>query len=157
VAIQGLAADAKFPAQIGHDGASLTHGSLCEAQFCRRHLRLATAVATTGTRSGKPRDGSLSNQLALELRECREYAKHQIAGRSRGIDRGALAGEDTQSNTARIEVMHDVDEVTEIATKTVELAGKDSSGRALLIFASSRSRVGDFRPISISCLLLFLL
>jgi hypothetical protein len=30
---------------------------LREAQFCRRHLRLPTAVATTGTGSGKP-DGN---------------------------------------------------------------------------------------------------
>jgi hypothetical protein len=49
-----VCANAQFFAQISNDGASLAHGRLCEAQFCRRHLRLATAVATTGTGSGKP-------------------------------------------------------------------------------------------------------
>jgi hypothetical protein len=76
---------------------------LREAQFCRRHLWLATAVATTGSGSGKPRDGSLSDQLAFELRECGKNAKDQLSSGGRRIDRGALSGEDKQSDSAGIE------------------------------------------------------
>jgi hypothetical protein len=56
MAIEGLAADAQFSAQIGDDGAALAHGSLCEAQFCRRHLRLAATAAAAGT--GRPNEPS---------------------------------------------------------------------------------------------------
>jgi hypothetical protein len=49
--IESLAADAEFIAQVGNDGASLAHRSLRKAYSCRRPLRLATAVATTGTGS----------------------------------------------------------------------------------------------------------
>jgi hypothetical protein len=49
MAIEGLAADAEFIAQVGDDRTFLSKSVLSQPQFRWRHLGLATSVATTGT------------------------------------------------------------------------------------------------------------
>jgi hypothetical protein len=118
--VQCLAAETKLFAQISDDRASLAHRGLGEAQLGGRHLRLASAVAPAGARGGESRDRALPDQLALELGERREDAEHQLAGGGRGVDRGALPGEHPQADAACIEVVHDVDEVTQVAAESIE-------------------------------------
>jgi hypothetical protein len=130
VPIQCLTADAKLFAQIGNDGTSLAHSGLRETHLGWRHLRLAPAVAPARAGGGEAGDRALPDQLALELGERGEDAEHQLAGGGRGIDRGSLSGQHAQSDAARIKIMHDVDQMTEIATEPIEFPHNEGIARA---------------------------
>jgi hypothetical protein len=115
--IEGLTADAQLLAQVRDDRPSLSHGGLRKAELGGRHLRLAPAVAPACTGGGEPG-------------EHREDAEHQLACGGCRINRGALRGEHAQSDAACIEVMHNIDQVPQIASKTIELPDNKSMARA---------------------------
>jgi hypothetical protein len=130
MAIERLTADAQLFAQVGDDRASLAHGGLRKTELGRRHLRLAATVASARAGGCESGDRAFPDQLELELRERREDAEHQFAGRGRGVDCGSLSGQHAQSDAAGIEVMHDVNEVAQVATETIELPDDKGIARA---------------------------
>jgi hypothetical protein len=119
--VEGLTCNAKLVAQVSDDCAAFAHSGLRKTKLGWRHLRLASAVSPAGACGGKSRDRALADKFALELGERREDAEHQFAGGGRRIDRRALSGEHAKANAARIKVMHDVDEVSQIASEAIEL------------------------------------
>jgi hypothetical protein len=68
MAIEGLAADAEFAAQVCDDRTFLAEGVLCQSQLRWCHFRFASTITTAGTCGSKTGDGALTNQLALEFR-----------------------------------------------------------------------------------------
>src|SRR5438552_336096 len=105
MAVKCLAADAEFVAQVGDHRSFLAHSRLRKPKLCRRHLRLASAIAAPGSCGGEPGDRVLADQLALELRKSRKDAEHQLAGGRRGVDRCPLAGQYAQSDVPLGEVV----------------------------------------------------
>jgi len=85
MAVKRLTADAQLFAQVGDDGASLAHGGLRKTELGRRHLRLAATVASARAGGCESGDRAFPDQLELELRERREDAEHQFAGRGRRL------------------------------------------------------------------------
>ena len=65
-------------------------------------------------------------QLALELSERRENPEHQPAAGGRGVDIGALPGQDAKANPAFHQIMDGVDEVTEVTAEAIELPDDES-------------------------------
>ena len=68
-----------------------------------------------------PAHGAFADQLPLELGQRCEDAEHEAAGRGRGVDLRALAGEHPQAHAAGRQVLHGVDEMGEVAAQAVEL------------------------------------
>jgi hypothetical protein len=87
--------------------------------------RLASAVVPAGSGRSKSGDRALADQLALELGEGGEDAEHQLAGGGRRVDRRTLPGQHAQSDGARIEIMHDVDQVAQVAAEAIEFPNND--------------------------------
>jgi hypothetical protein len=108
-AVERLARDAQLRAQVADLGVTLGHCCLRQAELGRRHRVGTAAVATTGTRRREPRDRSLADQLALELCERGENPEHQPAAGGRGVDIGALPGQDAKANPAFHQIMDGVD------------------------------------------------
>jgi hypothetical protein len=120
-AVERLACDAQFFAEISDPGVALGHGRLREPDLGQRHRVGPPAMATTSPRGGKAGKSSLSGQLAFELGERSEDAEHQAAARRCGVDAGTLAGEHAETNLLLHQIMDGIDEVPEVATEAVEL------------------------------------
>lgn len=118
--VERLTANSKLLAKVGNNRASLAHGGLSEPHLRRRHLRFASAIATTRASRGEARDRALADQLALELGERGEDTKHQFAGGGCRVDCRALPSQHAQPDGACIEVMHDVHEMPEVAPEAIE-------------------------------------
>ena len=92
-----------------------------EPQLSWRHLGPAASLSTPSACGGKPCAGALGNQIALELGERGEYAEDQLACRRSCVDRRTLTSQNPQTHPSACKVMHDVDEVPQIAAKAIEL------------------------------------
>ena len=72
-------------------------------------------------RRREPGFGALDDELPLELRQCCENTEHQPAIGGGGVDVGALARQDLETNPTFGEVVHGVDEVAQVATEAIKL------------------------------------
>ena len=118
--VQGLPSNSEFLAQIANLGFRLTHRRHCQAQLGRRHLERPTAFAAACPCRRQTRHGALGNQLALELGQCREDAKDQLAGGGRGVDGRAMPGQHLEADAASGQVVHGVDEVPQVAPEAIQ-------------------------------------
>jgi hypothetical protein len=75
---------------------AVRHGRLSQTNLVLGQLEPSPALAPPRPGRRKTGDGSLADEVALELRQGREDPEYQLAARCRGVDVGALAGEDTQ-------------------------------------------------------------
>ena len=80
-----------------------------------RGRRLSSTDGWPRCGSGRGRHGAFADQLPLELGQRCEDAEHEAAGRGRGVDLRALAGEHPQAHAAGGQVLHGVDQMGEVA------------------------------------------
>lgn len=119
--VQGLPCDTKLFAQITDLGFGLPHCRHRKTQLCRRHLERPATFPAARPRRGQPRERALGDQLALKLGECREDAEDQLTGGGRSVDGRAVACQHFQPDAAFGQVVHRVDQVTQVAPEAVQL------------------------------------
>jgi len=78
-------------------------------------------IVEAGTGSGKSGNGTLTDQLTLELGQGGEDAEGKPPVRRRGVDLRAGAGQHLQPNTACAQILDRVDQVTQVAAQSVKL------------------------------------
>lgn len=128
MAIEGLAADTDLLAQIGDNRSVLAQGGLRQPQLRRRHLRLAAAVATSGSRGSEPSNRALADQFALKLGKGSKDAKDQLAGGGSRVDRGALTGQHPKADVSLGQIVHDVNEVAQAAAEPIKFPHDERVG-----------------------------
>src|SRR5262245_33345119 len=99
-----------------------------------------------GARRLQARQGAFPDQLPLEFRQGRKNPKDQLAAGRRGVDAGALAGQDLQPDAALRELLGGIDQMLEVASQAIKLPDDEriavpqrlqtgGEGRAVLVFA----------------------
>ena len=79
---------------------AVCHGRLSQTNLVLGQLELSAALAPPRPGRREARDGSLADEVALELRQCGENPEDQLAAGCRGVDVGALACENAQPDAA---------------------------------------------------------
>ena len=69
---------------------------------------------------GQSSEGPFPDQLSFEFRQSREEREDQLSAGRRRVDAGPLAGEYPDPDVPVVEVLHQVDEMAEIATEAIE-------------------------------------
>ncbi len=100
--------------RCAHRGRSQPHLGL-------RQRELPAALPFVSVRGLESRHGAFADQLPLEFGQRREDVEHEAAGRCRGVDLRALAGENPQAHAAGRQILHRVDQVGEVPAEAVEL------------------------------------
>ena len=85
------------------------------------HLVGPATLAAARPGRGQAGAGALDDELALELGQGGEDAEHELACSGGCVDRGTLAGQDPQAHPATGQLVHQVDQVPQIAAEAVEL------------------------------------
>ncbi len=125
--IERLSGNAERGTKIGHLRLRLPHCCTSKTYFRRCHLERPAAIAAARTGGLQARFGPLDDQRPFKLRQRGEYAKYQPAISGRSVDRRAFAGEHLQADVPFGQIVNEVDEVTKIATETIQLP--DATGR----------------------------
>ena len=177
MAVQRLPGNTQFFAEGTHLGFPLPHGGHGQADLGWRHLERAPTRPPACSRRGQPCDRALRDKRPLELSESSEDPEYELLGCCRRVDRGALASEDLETDTAVSEVMDGVHQVAQVSAETVELPHQEGVAlpqcfqarrqvRAVVLFpgglifvevawvdASNQERVsleiGTLRPVSL--------
>lgn len=118
--VEGLPANAKLVAEVGHLRFLLPHGGHGQAHLCRCHLERCTTFSPAGPGRRQSGFGSLGNQASFEFRERSEDAEHELARRGGGVDGCAVAREHLKADAALAEIVNDVDEMVQVASQPVE-------------------------------------
>ena len=121
VAVEGNGLDAEFMGEFGNRGIAALHGGLGETNLGLGEGKLAATPSPSGTGGLESGDGALADQLALEFRQGSEDAEDEAAGRGRRVDLCALARQHAQANPTLRELLHDTDEVVQVAPEAIEL------------------------------------
>ena len=129
VAIEGNGLDVEFLGELGNRGIAALHGGLGETNLSLGEGELPAAPSPSGTGSLEPGDGALADQFALELRQGSEDAEDEAAGRGCRVDLRTLARQDTQADSALRELLHNTDEMVQVAPEAIKLP--DDQGIAL--------------------------
>jgi len=140
VTVEGLPADAELAAERRDLGLGLAHGDLGQPQLGCRHLERRTAVAAAGAGCGDAGLRALDDQGALELGQRCEDAEHQLAGGPGGVDRRTLAGQHLEADTSSREVVHQVDEIAQVAAEPVQLPDHEGIALAQRLAAGGKAR-----------------
>ena len=77
------------------------------------------SLPAPGSCRGQSSAGPFPDQLSFEFRQSREEREDQLSGRRR-VDAGPLAAERPDPDVSVVEVLHQVDEMAEIATEAIE-------------------------------------
>lgn len=88
--------------------------------------------------------GTLNDQFALELCQRGKEAEHEPAVGRRGVDRGPLTGQHTQADATCRQIMHEVDEVPQIATDAIEFPGDKGVALSQALQARLQGRSSRF-------------
>ena len=83
----------------------------------------APSLPAPGSCRGQSSEGPFPEQLSFEFRqsrEDREDREDQLSAGRRRVDAGPLAGEHPDPDVPVVEVLHQVDEMAEIATEAIE-------------------------------------
>ena len=121
MAIERLAGDPQFGAQLAHFRLRLPHRRHGQAQLGGCHLIGPAAVPPPGAGGGHARLGPLDDQLPLELGQGGEDAENQLAAGGCSVDARPVAAQDLETDAAISQVVHGVDEVPQVAAQPVEL------------------------------------
>ena len=126
--------------QLADLGAGLSHRRLGQTELGRGHLERPPAVAAAGAGGCQAGAGALDDQLALELGQRRKNSKYQAAVRGRGVEAGALAGQDLEADAPADEIVDEVDQVTQVPPEPVQLSGDQRVVLAQRLQASLQPR-----------------
>ena len=88
-----------------------------------RHSSLtfvSPSLPAPGSCRGQSSEGPFPDQLSFEFRQSREEREDQLSAGRRRVDAGPLAGEHPDPDAPVVEVLHQVDEMAEIATEAIE-------------------------------------
>jgi hypothetical protein len=96
---------------LPHPGSGLVHGSHGQAQLGGGHVIGPATSTATGAGDGHARFGP------HEFGQGGKDAGEQLDVRKCGVDAGAVPGQHLEANATCCEVMHHVDQVTQIAAK----------------------------------------
>ena len=80
----------------------------------------APSLPAPGSCRGQSSAGPFPDQLSFEFRQSREEREDQLSAGRRRVDAGPLAGEHPDPDVPVVEVLHQVDEMAEIATEAIE-------------------------------------
>ena len=80
----------------------------------------APSLPAPGSCRGQSSEGPFPDQLSFEFRQSREEREDQLSAGGRRVDAGPLAGEHPDPDVPVVEVLHQVDEMAEIATEAIE-------------------------------------
>ena len=80
----------------------------------------APSLPAPGSCRGQSSAGPFPDQLSFEFRQSREDREDQLFAGRRRVDAGPLAGEHPDPDVPVVEVLHQVDEMAEIATEAIE-------------------------------------
>ena len=80
----------------------------------------APSLPAPGSCRGQSSEGPFPDQLSFEFRQSREEREDQLSAGRRRVDAGPLAGEHPDPDVPVVEVLHQVDEMAEIATEAIE-------------------------------------
>ena len=86
----------------------------------------APFLPAPGSCRGQSSEGPFLDQLSFEFRQSREEREDQLSAGGRRVDAGPLAGEHPDPDVPVVEVLHQVDEMAEIATEAIEPPGRRS-------------------------------
>ena len=111
----------EFLGKFGNRDVAALHGGLSETNLGLGEGKLAAAPSPSGTGGFQSGDGALADQFALELRQGGEDAEDEATGRGCRVDLCALACQHAQADAAFREVLHDADEVVQVAPEAIEL------------------------------------
>ena len=135
---------AQLPTELADCGLAALHGSLRQAHLRLRQAKGPAALAAAGACRLQPCHRAFPDQLALEFRQGRKNPEDQLATGRRGVDAGALAGQDFQADAGLRERLGGIDQMFEVASQAVELPDDEriavpqclqtgGEGRAVLI------------------------
>ena len=80
----------------------------------------APSLPAPGSCRGQSSEGPFPDQLSFEFRQSREEREDQLSAGRRRVEAGPLAGEHPDPDVPVVEVLHQVDEMAEIATEAIE-------------------------------------
>ena len=100
---------------------AVRHGRLSQTNLVFGQLEPSPARAPPRPGGRETGDGALADEGALELRQGREDPEYQLAAGCRGVDVGALSGEDTQPDATVGKAPHCCDQMLEVPAKPIEL------------------------------------
>src|SRR3954452_2841461 len=140
IAVEGNPGDAQLLAELGDAGIPAGHCHLGEADLCLAEAELPATLATSGSRRLEASHGALPDQLALELGQGREDAEDQPAAGGRGVELGALTSQDAQADAAVAEILHRVDEMSQVTAEPVELPDHEDIALAQRLEARRKPR-----------------
>ena len=113
--------DADFGTQITHSGFGLAHGGLSQAELGWRHLERPAALSPPGSRCGQPCFGAFDDQFALKFGKSCKNAEDQATVRRAGVNCRTFARQYLQTDLASGEFGDGIDQVSQIATKSIQL------------------------------------
>src|SRR4051812_25931223 len=121
IAVERNPGDAQLPAELGDAGIPVGHRHLGEVHLRLAEAELPATLTASGPRRLEASHGALPDQRALELSQGREDAEDQPAAGSGGVELSALTSKDTQADAAVAEILHRVDEMSQVPAEPVEL------------------------------------
>jgi hypothetical protein len=139
VPIKRLTGDAEFSAKRADLGFRLTHCRLRQSEFAGGHLERRTAVTPARTSRHKARLRPFGDERSLELGERGKDTEHQLSRRRGRVDGGALTGEYLQADLASGQIVHQVDEMAQIAPQPVQLPDDERIARAKRLEAGDKA------------------
>lgn len=118
--VERLAGDNELGAEVA-DLVSADPARQRQAAASRPSSWRPSVASPPGASRYQPCGRALRDEVALEFGESGEAPKHEFAGGSCGIDRGALAGTHLQPDATGAEVVDGGDEVVQVAPEAFEL------------------------------------
>lgn len=125
--IKGLAGDAELGTEFADFGTGLAHGRHGQTKLRRAHFVGASPLAAARSGGSQAGKGSFGDEFAFEFGQCGKDPENEFAGCGRGVDGGALAGEDFESDAAFGQVVDNVDQVAEVPAEPICRTGACSS------------------------------
>ena len=125
MAVQRLPGDPELLAEVANLRFLLTHRGHGQADLGGRHLERPPARPPPCSSCGKPGDSALRNERPLELGESSKDSEDELPRCRRGVDRSALSGEHLEADATVGEVMHRIDQVTQVSAEPVQLPNQE--------------------------------
>lgn len=129
VGVKRGGADAQRLRHVDHARIGDRKQRLGRPDLVGRHLLRSATFAAACSRRLDTGAGSFDNKIALILGEHGEEIEHKLAVRGGGVQHGALAGQNFNSDTSGSEIVNDIHEVPQTAAQPAELPDNEDVTR----------------------------